>query len=158
MDDNRLDIFRLPMSRSSQYPDLPRVAVGAVVFRRGRVLLVRRANAPADGLWAIPGGSVHLGETLRQAAEREIVEETGLTIRAGDPLLTFESIHRDPDGRVRFHYVIVDLAAEYLGGDLSAADDAADARWFSPAEVEAEALMVPRTRELLRELRFGENP
>jgi 8-oxo-dGTP diphosphatase len=140
------------MSTSSQYPDMPRVAVGAVVIRDGRVLLVRRGKAPASGLWAIPGGSVRLGETLKQAAEREILEETGLTIRAADPLLTFESIHRDAAGRVRFHYVIVDLAAEYVSGTLAPADDASDARWFSRAEAAAEPQIVPRTRELLCDL------
>ena len=145
------------MNNPNEYPDLPRVAVGAVVIRDGRVLLVRRGKAPARGLWAIPGGSVRLGETLQQAAEREILEETGLTVRAGDPLLTFESIRRDPAGRVRFHYVIVDLAAEYVDGTLVPADDADDARWFSRAEAAAEPDMVERTRTLLRELLCG-NP
>ncbi len=138
------------MSNSAEYPDLPRLAVGAVVVHQGRILLVRRAKAPAKGLWAIPGGSVNLGETLQQAAEREILEETGLTIRAAEPLLTFETIRRDPDGRVRFHYVIVDLAAVYVAGDLAPADDAAEARWFSAAEAEAEPEMVEKTRELMR--------
>ncbi len=146
------------MSEDSEYPDLPRVAVGAVVIRDGRVLLVRRGKPPADGLWAIPGGSVRLGETLQQAAEREILEETGVTIRAADPLLTFESIQQDPDGRVRFHYVIVDLAAAYVSGEPVAADDACDARWFSRCEAEAEPQMVPSTRTLLRELCFRDYP
>lgn len=140
------------MSPGSEYPDSPRVAVGAVVVRDRRVLLVRRGKAPARGLWAIPGGSVRLGESLRQAAEREILEETGLTIRAGEPVLTFESIHRDDGGRVRFHYVIVDLAADYVAGALRAADDAVDARWFSWAEIVSEPDVVPRTRELIQRL------
>ena len=101
------------MNAATEYPDLPRLAVGAVVVHQNRVLLVRRAKAPAKGLWAIPGGSVRLGETLQQAAEREILEETGLTIRAGEPMLTFETIRRDPNGQVRFHYVIVELKAVY---------------------------------------------
>ena len=145
------------MSDSNEYPDLPRVAVGAVVVRSGRALLVRRGKAPAKGLWAIPGGGVRLGETLQQAAEREILEETGLTVRAGAPLFTFESIRRDPDGRVRFHYVIVDLAAEYVAGDPAPADDATDARWFSWAEAAVAPDMVEKTRELLRDLLSG-NP
>ncbi|MEE4608548.1 MAG: NUDIX hydrolase [Desulfobacteraceae bacterium] len=140
------------MSDGSEYPDFPRVAVGAVVVRERQVLLVRRGKAPARGLWAIPGGSVRLGESLRQAAERELLEETGLTIRAGEPVLTFESIHRDDDGRVRFHYVIVDLAAEYVAGAVRSADDATDARWFSWAEIVSEPNVVPKTRELIQRL------
>ena len=72
-----------------EYPDKPQVAVGAIVINDGRVLLVKRSQPPSKGLWAIPGGRVELGETLKQAAEREIIEETGLTIRAGDPVYTF---------------------------------------------------------------------
>lgn len=140
------------MSDGSEYPDFPRVAVGALVVRDQQVLLVRRGKAPARGLWAIPGGSVRLGESLRHAAEREILEETGLTIRAGEPVLTFESIRRDDHGRVRFHYVIVDLAAEYVAGAVRPADDATDARWFSWADIASEPDVVPKTRELIQRL------
>ncbi|MBW2356087.1 MAG: NUDIX hydrolase [Deltaproteobacteria bacterium] len=140
------------MTDNGTYPNHPRVAVGAVVVRHRQVLLVRRRKAPARGLWAIPGGRVRLGESLRQAAEREILEETGLTIRAGEPVLTFESIHRDDGGRVRFHYVIVDLAAEYVAGEIRPADDASDARWFSRDEIMSQADVVPETRELVRRL------
>ena len=114
----------------THYPDAPRVAVGAVVVKAGKVLLVKRGKAPSNGKWAIPGGSVELGETLQQAAEREILEETGLRIRAGKPVYTFDFIERDRDGVARFHYVIVDLAAEYLGGELKPGDDADRAAWI----------------------------
>ncbi|MEE9402308.1 MAG: NUDIX hydrolase, partial [Desulfobacteria bacterium] len=106
-----------------EYPENPQVAVGAIVIKDGRVLLVKRSQPPSKGLWAIPGGRVELGETLKEAAEREIMEETGLTIRAGDPVYTFEVIKRDDTGRIRFHYVIVDLVADYLSGKLNASDD-----------------------------------
>jgi 8-oxo-dGTP diphosphatase len=120
---------------TGEYPDVPRVAVGAIVFRGGRVLLVKRGHPPSQGLWAIPGGRVELGETLQAAAEREISEETGLTIRAGDPAYTFDAIVRDDAGRVRFHYVIVDLLADYLGGELRPGDDAREARWVAPQDL-----------------------
>jgi 8-oxo-dGTP diphosphatase len=135
------------------YPIHPRVAVGAVVIHDRRVLLVKRRQPPAKDTWAIPGGSVLLGETLQAAAQREIMEETGLKIRAGEPVLTFELIERDPDGRVRFHYVIVDLIAQYLGGDITAGDDVSDARFVSAAEM-AHIHVNPRTRRLL-ESHFG---
>jgi ADP-ribose pyrophosphatase len=126
-----------------------------VVFKDSKVLLVQRANPPAQGRWAIPGGSVRLGETLRQAAEREIMEETGVVIRAGDPIYVFDVIERDDRGGVRFHYVIVDLSAQYVGGEPRAADDAADARWVGEAELAA--LQVnPATRRLLKKhFNFG---
>jgi len=117
------------------YPDTPRPAVGAVVFKDDAVLLVQRAKAPAQGMWAIPGGSVRLGETLQAAAEREVLEETGVVIRAGDPVLVFDTIQRDNRGIVQYHYVIVDLAAGYVSGTPQAADDAADARWVAQDEL-----------------------
>ncbi len=141
------------MSNSTTYPDFPRVAVGAVVFHENKVLLVLRGKPPAEGVWAIPGGSVNLGETLQAAAEREIYEETGIRIKAGDPVLTFDAIEKDDTGAVRFHYVITDLAARYVSGTPHSGDDALDARWFSPEELAA-VNVNPKTQELLAE-RFG---
>jgi ADP-ribose pyrophosphatase len=86
-----------------EYPENPQVAVGAIVIKDGRVLLVKRSQPPSKGLWAIPGGRVELGETLKEAAEREIIEETGLTIRAGDPVYTFDVIERDDAGDCGFY-------------------------------------------------------
>jgi len=137
-------------SDSNHYPERPCVAVGAIVFKEGSVLLVRRGQPPAEGSWAIPGGSVRVGETLQQAAEREILEETGVVIRAAEPVHTFDVIERDEQGRVRFHYVIVDVAAEHVEGTPCAASDAADARWVSPAEL-PQLKLSPHTRALLKE-------
>ncbi len=130
----------------------PVVGVGAVVRRDGRILLVKRARPPHAGLWAIPGGRVRWGETLQAAAERESLEETGVRIRAGDPVHAFDLVERDGKGRVTRHYVVIDLAAEYLGGEPRAGSDAADAGWFSDAELAALPLN-PDTAALIRRLR-----
>lgn len=119
------------------YPDAPRPAVGAVVIHQGRVLLVRRRDPPNAGQWAIPGGRVHLGETLAEAAAREVLEETGVRIRPDRPIYAFDRIDRDDAGRIRHHYVIVDLLAAYLGGEPRAGDDALEARWLAPGELAA---------------------
>jgi 8-oxo-dGTP diphosphatase len=139
-----------PLSPSNAFPDKPRVAVGAVVIHCGKVLLVQRGQPPAEGLWAIPGGSVELGETLQAAAEREIKEETGIVIQARDPIYTFDMIEKDAKGRIRFHYVIVDLQAEYVSGQLQAGTDAQQARWITPAELES-LQVSPKTKALLIE-------
>ncbi len=140
------------------YPDSPRVAIGGVVIKDGAVLLVRRAKPPSEGLWAIPGGSVELGETLQDAAEREVFEETGVRTRAGKPCYAFDAVHRDAQGRVRFHYVIVDLLAEYLSGEPSPRDDALEARWVRPGELDGMEVSE-RTLDLLRSAPgFGAEP
>ena len=131
------------------YPNQPVVAVGAIVFRNSRVLLVRRGQPPSQDLWAIPGGRVEIGETLQEAAEREILEETGITIRALDPVYTFDYIERDGSARPRFHYVIIDLQADYVRGDTRAGDDAAEVRWVA-AEDFASLKVSSKTVHLLK--------
>jgi 8-oxo-dGTP diphosphatase len=101
---------------------------GAVVRdAAGRVLLVRRAHEPSIGRWSLPGGRIEPGESARDAAAREVREETGLLVEVGDLLLTADL---GP-------YVVADYAAVVVGGTLTAGDDATDARWFTPAEVAA---------------------
>jgi ADP-ribose pyrophosphatase len=134
----------------ARYPDRPQLAVGAVVLDRGRVLLVQRGQPPAEGQWSIPGGSVMLGETLQEAAERELLEETGVVVQAGEPVWTFDVVERDSAGRVIYHYVIVDLEAAYLGGLPAAGSDVLDCRWVSPEELGSLAVN-PATWRLLRQ-------
>lgn len=131
------------------------MAVGAVVFKEDRVLLVRRGQPPAEDFWAIPGGSVKIGETLQQAAEREIREETGVQIRAAKPIYTFDVIERDESDGVRFHYVIVDLSADYVSGELSAGDDAVEVRWVSAEEINMLAVNATTLRLLQTQFHFG---
>lgn len=115
------------MSRT--YPDRPIVGIGVAVLRPGAVLLVRRARAPALGAWSLPGGAQELGETAEDAARRELAEETGLAV---GPLLLaaqVDSIHRDPDGRVRYHYTIIDFAARYEDGAPRPGSDVSAVAW-----------------------------
>ncbi|MDO9528191.1 MAG: NUDIX hydrolase [Syntrophales bacterium] len=140
-----------------EYPDSPRVGVGAIVLKDGKVLLVKRGIPPSKGLWAIPGGSVELGETLQEAAEREILEETGLVIRAGKPIYSFDFIERDDAGRIRFHFAIVDVIADYVSGTPNADDDALEACWISPGELK-ELPVSENTLKVLEEIGFYANP
>jgi len=134
-----------------EYPDSPQSAVGVIVIRGDKVLLVKRCNPPGKGLWSIPGGCIELGETLQEAAERELKEETGVAIRARKPVYTFDVIDRDDQGRIRFHYVIVDLLADYVNGEPNPGSDACEARWVTLQELEE--LPVSRiTREVLKKM------
>ncbi|MGB9880479.1 MAG: NUDIX hydrolase [Anaerolineae bacterium] len=132
-----------------EYPKAPIVGVGAVVVKQGRVLLVRRANAPNQGQWSIPGGTVELGETLAQAAVREVREECGVEIEPGDVLSTFDLIQRDDKGRIRYHYVLIDLAARYVSGEPVAATDAMEVRWVDEKDLER-LDVIPRLLPVLR--------
>ncbi|MFO8024631.1 NUDIX hydrolase [Thiohalophilus sp.] len=135
-------------------PSFPQVAVGAVVRRGKAILLIQRGTEPNAGQWTIPGGKVRAGESLQQAAEREIREETGIHIRAGEPIFSFDVIERDNEGELRYHYVIVDLLADYLDGEPQADDDVLDAAWIEPdtlARLEVNAI----TRQLLARLEAG---
>jgi ADP-ribose pyrophosphatase len=140
----------------TEYPDSPRVAIGGVVFKDGGVLLVRRGKPPAHGEWAIPGGSVELGETLKQAVEREIHEETGITVRAGEVCHIFDAVKRDDDRRVQFHYVIIDLMAEYVSGEPIPASDVTEAAWLEPGDLTGRPINAT-TLELLDKLGFIEH-
>jgi 8-oxo-dGTP diphosphatase len=116
------------MGAAREFPDAPRVAVGAVVLDGERVLLARRGRAPSMGKWSIPGGLVHLGERLEDALAREVEEETGLRIRVLGLCGVIDRVHREGD-RARYHYVIIDYAAEPVGGELRAGSDAAEVCW-----------------------------
>lgn len=114
---------------SREYPSHPLVGIGIAVLRPGAVLLVRRGRPPSLGAWTLPGGAQELGETAEAAARRELREETGLEV--GELLLAgqVDSIHRDADDRVRFHYTILDFTAAWTGGEARAGSDVTAARW-----------------------------
>jgi ADP-ribose pyrophosphatase YjhB (NUDIX family) len=117
------------------YPGQPLVGVGAVVFRGGEVLLVRRGQEPALGSWSLPGGLVELGETLEAAIQRELAEETGLTVTLLGITAVAERIFPDPGGRVAYHYVLVDYLCDYLEGELSPGSDITAARFVALSEL-----------------------
>jgi len=122
---------------SREYPDYPRVGVGAIVLHEGRVLLVRRGRAPGLDLWSVPGGLVELGETTMEAACREVAEETGLKVRIAGVVGLLDRVTRDAEGRVRYHWVLVDyLAVPESTETLRAGSDAAEVRWVTIDEVE----------------------
>jgi 8-oxo-dGTP diphosphatase len=130
------------------YPSRPMVGVGAVVWDGARVLLERRGQPPAEGSWAIPGGLVELGETTEDAVRREVQEECGIEIEVGPILGLFQPIERDADGRIRYHFIIVDFLASCRSGELRAGDDAADVRWVAPADLSHYSLN-PATRAMI---------
>lgn len=133
--------------------DYPQPAVGAVVIHEDKILLVLRADPPQKGKWAVPGGSVKKGETYQEAAKREVLEETGLVISAGDQVHTFEIMERYPDGKIRFHYRVVDVMGDYISGSIKAGDDAADAGWFSREDLE-DIEITDTMQILLRKIGF----
>lgn len=124
------------MSDGREYPVVPRVGVGAVVLDGPRVLLVRRGKAPAHGKWSLPGGLVELGETTREAVSREIAEECGLQVRVGEVCGVLDRVIRDGEGRIRYHWVLVDYVAFPESGTLCAASDADEAQWVEVDQVE----------------------
>jgi 8-oxo-dGTP diphosphatase len=132
-----------------EYPDSPLVGVGAIIVEQGRILLVKRALPPLAGEWSVPGGLLELGETLRQGAAREALEETGLTVAVNELLGVFDRVVRDPDRRIQYHYVLVDFRCRRLAGDPRPASDATEVRWFTREEVSRLSL-ASDTLEVIR--------
>jgi ADP-ribose pyrophosphatase YjhB (NUDIX family) len=122
------------MSKSREYPEFPIPGVGVVCFNEGNVLLVQRGKEPRRGEWSIPGGAVEVEESTRDAAMREFGEECGGSIELKELVDVLDLITRDETGRVKYHYVLIDFWAEWMGGELRAGDDVMDARWVMPPE------------------------
>ena len=112
------------------------VGVGAVVVRDGRALIVKRAHEPRKGEWSLPGGLLELGESLQDAARREIKEETNLDVVVGPMLETFDRVHRDDAGRIRYHFVIVDFVCWSDEGDAMAGSDADAVAWVTSDQID----------------------
>lgn len=146
-----------------EYPSSPIVGVGAVVLHSGCVLLVRRGKAPLAGEWSLPGGAVELGETMEQAIVREVAEEAGLAVAPIQVLKVFDHLDHDSNGRVRFHYVLVDFLCGLGPTDgrrdpakpaLHPQTDASDARWV-PVEGLRNSREFPLTMRALEVIEAG---
>jgi len=137
------------------YPERPLVGVGAVIVDRGRVVVVRRSTEPLQGEWSIPGGMLEVGETVREAAAREAREETGLEVETGEVLGVFDRILPDEQGKIRYHYVLIDLLCRRVGGELRAGSDAAEVRWLTAEELKTFAVAEPAAGLLRKALERG---
>jgi len=141
---------------SREYPDRPVCGVGVVCFKDEKVLLVKRAKPPITWEWSIPGGGQELGETTREAALRELKEETGVDARLIGLIDVIDTVRKDEEGRIQFHYTLVDFAAEWLAGEPVADDDVSDARWAPLADINdqglwSETIRIIRAAEKMRE-------
>ena len=132
-----------------KYPDHPIVGVGGIIFQGDEVLLIQRGKEPGLGQWSIPGGVVRPGETLKEAVVREILEETHLEVEVVAMAKVLERIFRDSEGRIVYHYVLVDFLCRRVGGALRADSDARDAR-FVPLKDLPSYEVVSVTREVIR--------
>ncbi len=155
-----------PALSDREYPARPIVGVGAVVLvasgiasaigwsepmTRTGVVLVRRRFEPLAGQWSLPGGTLEVGETLEAGVAREIVEETGLIVDVGSIVEVFDRIFRDADGRVRYHYVLVDYVCDARAGRLAAGSDVDDVAVAVPDQLTPFALL-PKTLEVIRKV------
>src|SRR5579859_6988259 len=120
-----------------EFPEVPLVGVGAIIIEDSRVLLVKRAHPPLQAEWSIPGGVLEVGELVREAAIREAREETVLLVEPQDLLGVYDRVLRNPEERVQYHYVLIDFLCRRVAGDLAAASDAAEVRWFTREELPA---------------------
>jgi len=131
------------------YPDAPRVGVSVLCHRDGHVLLIKRGKNPFKDHWSLPGGLVELGETLAEAAARELREETGVEALIGEPVESFDSIQRDDTGKVLTHFVLTVFCGTFLSGEAVAGDDAVETEWVHPEELDGRPT-TPGTPERVR--------
>jgi 8-oxo-dGTP diphosphatase len=141
-----------------KYPDRPYVGIGAVIVHEGRVVLVKRRFEPLAGQWSIPGGAVETGEPLEACVAREMAEETGFAVEVGPVVEVLDRITRDADGRVLYHFVLIDYLCWPIGGELRAGSDVAEAVLVEPSELgqyeltEKATSVIERALEMARDM------
>tara|TARA_B100000676_G_scaffold220644_1_gene217728 strand:+ start:5840 stop:6283 length:444 start_codon:yes stop_codon:yes gene_type:complete len=145
---------------SRKYPDKPVCGVGVVCLKDDQVLLVKRAKPPITWQWSIPGGGQELGETTREAALRELKEETGVDAELIGLIDVIDTVREDEEGRIQFHYTLVDFAAIWTSGEALADDDVSDAQWVHLSDLEnkglwSETIRVIREAVIMRDERRG---
>ena len=136
------------MRKKIEYPNRPIAGVGVVVFRNEEVLLVKRKNAPYKGQWSIPGGKQRLGETVTQAARRELMEETGVKVNELTLIDVIDIMVPDEEGEILYHYIVVDYRAYWMSGECSPGDDAQDVKWFNLNKLDSISLL-DKTRKMI---------
>jgi len=135
--------------RSRRYPERPIAGVGGVILIDGKVLLIRRRFEPNAGRWSLPGGTLEVGETLQEGTAREMKEETGLDVEVGPVIDVFDRIIHDGDGRVQFHFVLVDFLCRPVGGTPAPSSDASDLTLTDPSDLGPYDL-TEKTLEVIR--------
>ena len=141
-----------------RYPDRPYVGIGGIIVHEGRVVLVKRRFEPLAGQWSIPGGAVETGETLEACLIREMAEETGFVVEVGPVVEVLDRITRDEEGRVLYHFVLIDYLCRPVGGELRAGSDVAEAVLAEPSEfaqyelTEKALSVIERALEMARDI------
>ena len=146
------------MNDTRKYPERPYVGIGGVIVHEGRVVLVKRRFEPLAGQWSIPGGAVEAGETLEDCVAREMAEETGFLVQVGPVVEVLDRITRDEEGRVLYHFVLIDYLCWPIGGELQAGSDVAEAVLAEPSEfaqyelTEKATSVIERGLEMARDM------
>ena len=143
------------MNDTRKYPERPYVGIGAVIVHEGRVVLVKRRFEPLAGQWSIPGGAVEAGETLEDCVAREMAEETGFVVQVGPVVEVLDRITRDEEGRVLYHFVLIDYLCWPIGGELQAGSDVAEAVLAEPSELAEYELTEKATSVIERGLEMA---
>ena len=138
------------MRKKIEYPNRPIAGVGVVVFRNEEVLLVKRKKAPYKGQWSIPGGKQRLGETVTQAAHRELMEETGVEVNELTLIDVIDIMVPDEEGKILYHYIVADYRAHWLSGECSPGDDALDVEWFNLNKLGSISLLDKTRKTILK--------